>query len=63
MTAAGLPSKRDVERALVAAGLSGRQAKKLLARGWRAIGSPQDDEVERLAEVAEELARRLRERG
>lgn len=32
---AGPPDRRAVERALRGAGLSGRQAKRLLAGGWR----------------------------
>ena len=36
-----LPDKREIERALRAAGLSGRQAKRLLSGGWRAL-APDD---------------------
>lgn len=38
---AELPDKRDVERALRDAGLSARQAKRLLSGGWRAL-APDD---------------------
>jgi hypothetical protein len=38
---AELPDKRDVERALREAGLSARQAKRLLSGGWRAL-APDD---------------------
>ncbi len=36
-----LPDKREVERVLRAAGLSARQAKRLLSGGWRAL-APDD---------------------
>jgi hypothetical protein len=38
---AELPDKRDVERALREAGLSARQATRLLSGGWRAL-APDD---------------------
>ena len=46
-----LPSRPEIERALRAAGLSNRQAKKLLAIGWRGVVG------ERLAEESELRAR------
>lgn len=55
------PSKRDLERALRSAGLTARQAKRLLSCGYTALGvkeSPAD--ISALAEQAEALARQLR---
>lgn len=55
------PSKRTIERALRGAGLTARQAKRLLSCGYAALGigdSPAD--MEALAEQAEALARQLR---
>lgn len=54
-----LPSKRDLEALLRAGGLSARQAKKLLARGYSAIATDSDAD---LLEEFEALAERLRGR-
>lgn len=51
------PGKRDLEHALRDIGLSARQAKKLLARGYRGIASDDSDE---LLEAIEHNVRRLR---
>lgn len=55
---ASLPSKRDIEKALRTAGLSARQSKKLLSRGWSAIAA--DDDQAELAEQLENFAKKLR---
>lgn len=52
-----LPSKRDLEALLRTGGLSARQAKKLLARGYSAIATDSDAD---LLEEFEALAERLR---
>ncbi|MFP5504876.1 MAG: hypothetical protein ACLGH6_01635 [Gammaproteobacteria bacterium] len=52
-----LPSKRDLETLLRTGGLSARQAKKLLARGYNAITT--DSEAVLLDEF-EALTRRIR---
>lgn len=52
-------TKRECERALVAAGLSARQAKKVLARGYRALGEDSHEEIAKLFEIAEALEREL----
>ncbi len=58
----GLPQKREIEAALRGAGLSARQAKRLLARGWAALDvAGHDDEAEELVALANALAHRLRE--
>lgn len=55
------PSKRELERALRGAGLTARQAKRLLSCGYAALGM--DDaplDIAALAEQAEALAKQLR---
>jgi len=49
------PSRRDVERALRSAGLSHRQARKLLAAGWRDVVGEAQAEAEELRAELEEL--------
>lgn len=51
------PDKRDLENALCEIGLSKRQAKKLLARGWCGIATNEPDEI---LELVEEISRKLR---
>lgn len=51
------PDKRDLERALCEIGLSNRQAKKLLARGYRGIAADDSDQL--LEEIAS-ITRKLR---
>lgn len=61
MTDTTTPSKRDLERALRGAGLSARQAKRVLAAGYRALGSVDPDvNLAELADRAEALAHELR---
>lgn len=55
------PSKRDLERVLRGAGLTARQAKRLLASGYTALGTGNSSaDIEALADQAEALARQLR---
>jgi hypothetical protein len=50
-----LPSRRDVERALREAGLSHRQARKLLGVAWRHVVGEARAEAEELRAELEEL--------
>jgi hypothetical protein len=52
-----LPEKRHIERALRDAGLSARQAKRLLSGGWRALGADDDDLPSMLRRTAAALER------
>lgn len=55
----GLPSRRDVEKALRGAGLSHRQARKMLATSWRAVVGEARAEADELRAELEELRKRL----
>lgn len=55
-----LPTVRTLERALVAAGLSNRQARKFAAAGWRAIASEEQAEVAELLDLVEAMSEKLR---
>ena len=59
----GLPDKRELERTLRAAGLSARQAKRLLSGGWQALdpNAPPEDDADALLAKLEALSTRLRE--
>ena len=52
ISAASLPTKRDLEKLLRGAGLSARQSKKLLSAGYGALGiadaEADNDELKRL---------------
>jgi hypothetical protein len=51
---AALPDRRTIERALRAAGLSSRQAKRFVSAGWPALVGEAQAEVDELtAELAE----------
>jgi hypothetical protein len=55
-----VPGKRDLEHALRAAGLTARQAKRLLSRGYTAIARDDErDELEEMVAKADELKRSL----
>ena len=55
------PTKRELERALVAAGMPQRQAKKLLAAGYGAASRDDDDDgTQRLLRLLDEASRALR---
>lgn len=58
----GLPDRRSIERALKAAGLSGRQAKRFVSAGWASLVHEAQAEIDELAaelaELRESLARR-----
>lgn len=56
---AALPSKRQLEHVLRDAGLSARQAKKLLSGGYSALGA-EDDNLAEIAEQLDALSQRLR---
>lgn len=56
---AALPSKRDLERALRGAGLSARQAKRLLADGYRALGNETADDDPTTKELLYEILKKL----
>lgn len=58
MTATQAPTKRELEAALRGAGLSARQAKKVLAKGYSSIANENDGAD--VAEQLEQLAQRLR---
>ena len=55
------PTKREVERALLACGLSPRQAKRLVAGGWPAAFKA-SSEADELVDLVQESIERLRAR-
>jgi hypothetical protein len=55
MSGDGKPSRKDVKDALRAAGLSNRQIKALLSRGWRGLVSESQAEAEELRDQLEAL--------
>ena len=59
MTAPHL-DKRAAERALRGAGLSARQAKRVLSGGWRALGADATADPDEVVDMLEDLARQLR---
>jgi hypothetical protein len=56
----GPPDKRAAERALRGAGLSARQAKRVLSGGWRALGADAAADPDDMVDMLEDLARQLR---
>lgn len=54
-----IPSRLEIEQALRAAGLSSRQAKKLLAGGWRLVVGDENAEEAELIEHLDEMQKRL----
>lgn len=58
MSTKTLPGRRDLERALRVAGLSARQAKLLLSRGYGALrGAEEADAADAAADLAQQAAR------
>lgn len=58
----GLPSRRDVEAALRALGLSHRQARKFVAAGWPALVGETQAELDEMRALLEEVTGTLRAR-
>jgi len=54
-----LPSKRDLEHALRGAGLSAKQAKRVLADGYRALGINESEDEETLKELLQKALKKL----
>lgn len=54
-----IPERRLIERALRDAGLSARQAKRLLSAGWQALVDERRAEVDELRAQIDELRERL----
>jgi hypothetical protein len=52
---APLPSRREIEIALRAAGLSHRQARKFISAGWPALVSARQAELDELRAQLEDL--------
>lgn len=53
------PSRPEIERALRAAGLSSRQAKRLLSGGWRLVVGAEAEEEAELLDRLDEVQKRL----
>jgi hypothetical protein len=61
VTTDGLPDRRELERALRAAGLSNRLAKRLLSAGWPAVVGEARAEADELRAEVEALRESLRQ--
>jgi hypothetical protein len=56
-----MPDRPEIERLLRQAGLSHRQARKLLSVGWRGVVGEQQAEHDELKQKLAELEARMRE--